>query len=1458
MADRTGSGSGRAGHGGNGGTGDGTGEGATEGSGPGEGGRREGGAGSRKGNASARSMATGAGNQTAYGDEGAQPAAMPEQLRLVGIGASAGGLEALRDLIENLPASSQYSYVIAQHLSPSHISMLANLLAPKTDLKVQNLSAREVPRPGTIYVTTPNHDVVFEHGMLRLKNPPHAIGPKPSVNHLFLSMAEELGDRAIGIVLSGTGSDGAIGMRAIKAAGGITIVQEPDSAKYDGMPQASIHTGSIDLILGAGEIGAALERLASQPFDLASAALEEVSPESDYGQVINIVRLSTGFRLGDYKVSTVRRRIARRMSILGIDAIADYITELRNDRREAQALVRDTFISVTSFFRDESAFLALREAIVDLVADRPDEGVIRCWVPACATGEEAYSIAMLFEEALLEAQKSQLEYIIFASDMDDDALEVARRGIYSSDEAGAIPPQLRQRYTQQSGNFVSINKALRNRLIFARQNAIEDPPFARLDLISCRNLLIYLNQPVQLRLMQIFHFALRPHGILFLGKAENAEHHRDMFAVTDTRAKLYTRCEGPGNYAMPAAAAGTGGRGSARRDSKDETTSTDLLTLRTLERLAHTYAPPSLVVNEADKVLHFHGDLAPFLSFPKGPVEWDLFDLLKEGPRAELRALVYRCRRNEPMAEGSTWEAEINGRRCMVTLIVARLDPQRSEQILVSFRTVPIDDSGSGADATIRSSDNDLIIGELEKELARTRTHLNVVVEELETSNEELQSLNEELQSANEELQSANEELQTSNEELQSTNEELLTVNEEIQVKSTELEALASDLSNVKESISFPLFVVDRALRLTCFNRVCEAIVDKRMVELGKSLHEIGWQLEVPRLFEHINRAISVGTAWSDMVAAPDGRVYNVHIMPYRAARQAIDGALMLFEDITELHRARQAVDRHLRDVQLLGEATAHGVIAINEDDGTVRIANPSAEGLFGYGEGEMVGLPVEVLVPEPLRDGHVALRQGLALANETVHLMGVRREILGRNRQGEVFPIDVQLRRSRATGATDIVASVFDLRPRIAHEQQLRDAKEAAEAANEAKGNFLAAMSHEIRTPMNVVFGMLELLGRTALDQQQRALLDKAEIATRSLRQVIDDILDFSKVAADKVVLEQVAFDGHDLIGSVAEQLRLTAFDRGIDLALAIDPGIPACVIGDPLRLRQILLNLGSNAVKFTEKGSIAIAARLLERTRHHVRIEFSVTDTGIGIAPEALQTIFEGFTQAESSTTRRYGGTGLGLAISRRLVELMGGQLRVDSVVGEGSRFHFAIDLAIDNHAAGSAPLLPGAPRGGDALVLPAGDGANGGAGQVHGPFPIPGSSPRLVGTRVLLVEDFALNQTLMVALLEAEGAQVTVAENGAAAVELARRDPGAIDVVLMDVQMPVMDGYDAAHELRGHAPTAHLPILALTANAMPNARDKCLAAGMNDYIAKPIMLDELVAKIDRLIGVTRAAPA
>lgn len=874
-------------------------------------------------------------------------------VRLVGIGASAGGLEALRVLLEALPDSDQLSYVIAQHVSPTHVSMLRNLLSPMTGLRVQDLTDGQSPEAGVVYITPPNKDVVLNKGVLSLTEPKAAIGPKPSVNHFFHSLAEGLGEQAIGIILSGTGGDGATGMRAIKAAGGFTIAQEPETAKYDGMPKAAIHTGAVDLILAPTDIGPALARLMVLPRDL-PAALRAEEETDEYAQISNLVRLGAAFKLNDYKPATIKRRIARRMNLVGVTSLKDYIKYLKANREESQLLMRDTFISVTSFFRDPDAFNALESAIAEVVRRRSDGEVIRCWVPGCASGEEVYSIAMLLEECIGRLSKSGVQYMVFASDLDEEALEIARAALYPISDLGEMPKAMRDQYLELVGDHCRVVKRIRNRIVFTRQNVIEDPPFGRLDLISCRNLLIYLVPPVQKRVMEVFHYALNPGGYLFLGRSESVDQHDSLFLPENARMRVYRRAEGVAQYALPMPQdMGRGRTGSRRSGEGNMMARTDFVSMRAQEVLVERYAPPSVVINGEDNVVYFQGDLKAYFNFPKGGANLYLFDLVDPAMRAELRALVFRCRRDMSEVQGSLCAAGEDNTHHLVRPTICPLNVEQKALLLVSFPAASLD-AGAPVEARLAEDGRDnLIISELEQELANTRAHLNVVVEELETSNEELQSLNEELQSTNEELQSTNEELQTSNEELQSTNEELLTVNEELQVKSVELEVLANDLVNVKESLTYPLLVVDAKLRVTQVNGACGVVVAVDAPLEGSSLNSVQWLLPVPGLAGSVRAVIQSGNSHRDTLIADSGMVFELNIMPYRCGKNDITGAVILFRDITAEYSARAELKRTHERFELAVQGSTDGLWDWDPVSGELFLA-PRFKEILGYRDEEM------------------------------------------------------------------------------------------------------------------------------------------------------------------------------------------------------------------------------------------------------------------------------------------------------------------------------------------------------------------------------------------------------------------------------------------------------------------------------------------------------------------------
>lgn len=1613
--------------------------------------------------------------------ESTQRDGAPTNLRLVGIGASAGGLEALRELMESLPDSDSLCYVIAQHVSPTHVSMLMNLLAPMTSLRVLDLTDKTIPEIGAVYITPPNKDVILKDGLLRLFEPQAAIGPKPSVNHFFLSLAEELGEQSIGIILSGTGTDGASGIRTIKGAGGITIAQEPDTAKYDGMPKAAIHTGSVDLVLSPAKIGSVLERLISLPRQT-PLSIDEVTEGDEYTQITNLVRTHAAFRLNDYKSATVKRRIARRMGLVGVATLAQYIDYMRANREEAQLLIRDTFISVTSFFRDPDAFDALERVIGEIVQKHEGGEVIRCWVPGCASGEEVYTIAMLFEEALHNLGRASPQYMIFASDLDDGAVERARAALYPVSELENVPKPLRDRYMEVVGDYRRIIKSIRSRIVFARQNVIEDPPFSRLDLISCRNLLIYLNPPVQKRVFDVFHYSLNSGGHLFLGKSESVDAHNSLFKAVEGRLRIYQRQEGGTHYALPMTQGMPRNQVGKHEDDRNTSTTTDLVSMRTLEQLTERYAPPSLVINAEDCIVHIQGDLKPFLNFPRGRVEMYLFDLIDETLRPELRAVVYHCRRDLQRVQGSARSLEINGHLQSVIPVVSPLEAGQKAMLLISFLATRLEADIPSATNIVSDDRDNLIISELEQELANTRTHLNVVVEELETSNEELQSLNEELQSTNEELQSTNEELQTSNEELQSTNEELLTVNDELQCKSAELEITASDLTNVKESLTLPLMVVDAQFRIAQSNAACDAIVAMRGPLERSSLNTVAWRVEAPGLVEHVRQVIGDGQPYQDVVNGAADTVYALTIMPYRSERGEILGAVLVFEDITARHRVEKALqesehrfrlmvssirdysvifldgngniaswnegaqhlkgysadeilgkpmsvfytpediaagkpqalldaartdrsvedeglrlgkdgirffadviltaiydeaggligfskvtrditDRRKAEVALVAsEARTRNIInvvpagvLVLDKDGRVLEANDRALDIFGYKPYELTGRHVETLMPERYRTAHMNFRQQY-VESPTVRAMGSGRDLYGLRQDGREFPLEIALAPLITDDTLQVVVAIADITERKAAEEllqtsknrleaaasagivgvwdwdiinnrlvwdkvmyglygireedwggayeawasaihpedrviteneiqaalrgereyapefrivwpdgsirhikaashttfdvegnplqmigvnyditeqknvqtilaqqvkertrELEQAKEAAETANIAKSAFLANMSHEIRTPLHGVAGMAQLIRREPLTPRQSERLDKLEHASRHLTSVINAVLDLSKIEAGKFNLTNEPIDVEAVITNAKNCLAVNIERKGIDVVTKIEP-LPEGLTGDRTCIQQALLNYLSNAVKFTDSGTITLRVSLLEKSSNNAKLCFEVSDTGIGITPKDLGRLFSIFEQADNSSTRKFGGTGLGLAITKKLAELMGGEAGAKSKLGKGSTFWFTVRLEIKQAAEAHFAEIP--------------KNAESALRQRHS------------GARVLLAEDEPLNCEIAQSFLQEVGLIVDIAEDGIAAHRLASE--GNYSLILMDMQMPRLGGLEATQMIRLLPQHDQIPIVAMTANAFDEDMRRCMDAGMNDYIPKPVSPEQLYSVV------------
>jgi len=748
---------------------------------------------------------------------------------IVGIGASAGGLEALSDLIRALPDDLGVPYIVVQHLSPTYRSMMVPLLARETGMLVKDVEDGEIPLPNVIYVTPANWNVILKDGVMRLLVPGKTVLPKPSATVLFTSMAEDKGEDAIGVVLSGTGSDGSAGISAIKAVGGFTFAQDPEAAKYSGMPQAAISTGCVEWVLTCKGIAEEIAAIARAHGLIDRTPKQENSPATMKG-LLQMVYKQSKIDFSGYKEATLSRRVERRMAANRLNNLAAYFDYCSKNPDELNKLSKDILISVTAFFRDRNSFEGLRKILEEIVADKQPGDEIRIWVPACATGEEAYSIGILLED-ILGGKVGDYRIQIFATDIDMEAMGVARKGIYTETSLAEVGKETIARYFSKKADIYEIARPIRDMVVFARQDLVLDPPFLRLDLISCRNLLIYFQPLLQTRVLSIFHFALRPSAYLFLGKSESIVHQEHLFSPVSKEARIFKRVASK-DQMIPIPL-----YSSANQDAREKPQITIAERSqrkpesRLQKALSEIYAPPSVLINKDMDVIEVHGDMQSYLHFPSGKLEMNLAQLLRREWRTEVQTLVHHAELKHTSAVGRI--RPIKNRAGHSIQIEVHPVPSRDDQKLFLVSFIALATQAGEIHAPEQQPVNN---SELEDELIATREHLQTVIEELETSNEELQALNEEMQAANEELQSSNEELEASNEELQSTNEELTTVNQELIVKGGELGLLNTELENLQNSTGFALVLLDQELRLQRYNKEAASLFSFSVHTIGKQV----------------------------------------------------------------------------------------------------------------------------------------------------------------------------------------------------------------------------------------------------------------------------------------------------------------------------------------------------------------------------------------------------------------------------------------------------------------------------------------------------------------------------------------------------------------------------------------------------------------------------------------------
>ncbi|WP_290978521.1 chemotaxis protein CheB [Hyphomicrobium sp.] len=874
---------------------------------------------------------------------GAHPAPCP----VVGVGASAGGLEAFQNLLAAVPADSGYAYVLVQHLDPNHESMLAELLSRRTEMQVRQVSDGMPIEPNNVYLIPPNASLIVEKAELRLSDFSEPRGFRRPIDVFFRSLAIDQGPNAACVVLSGTGGDGSEGLRAVKEAGGLTIVQEPETAKYDGMPKNAVATGLVDKVLRVDEMPAAIRDY----FDRGQESLKLPDIDDFLSQVCEEVRSRLGHDFSQYKSSTMLRRVQRRMQVVGASNGADYIALLKEGSEEPELLFRDLLINVTCFFRDAEAFDFLRrEVIPGILKGKGASDTVRIWTPGCSSGEEAYSLAILIAE-VLSREKEHPHVQIFATDIDEPMLQKARAARYPHSAVREVPIELLDRYFYSNEDDYVLSQPIRDMVRVSNHNLIKDPPFSRCDLIVCRNLLIYLNSNLQQRLIPVFHYALKKDGWLFLGSAENIATRNDLFETVELSAKIYRR------------------RGSSRqsvtmplqvhphttrpvRPELNQVEQSEEIARRVLER----YAPAHVVVDSGNSVTYVSSRTGKYLEFAPGAPSNRIVDLTRRGLRSAVRSVLDTARRTGQRTVKHDVRMDGDEEAVLVDVCAERLS---NGHLLLVFRDAPggARELDGDLEANADGYSDDQRIKELEDELGETKTKLRTTVEELETSNEELKSSNEEMMSMNEELQS--------------TNEELATVNEELKNKVDQLGNANSDLQNFIESTQIPTIFLDKKLRIRSFTPAVRRLFRFQEQDKGRLFSDVVSRADLKQLESLTRRVLDSGQVVEEELAVDEGtEQFVLRALPYRNVSQTIDGVILVFNDVTKIRQAQfelakniEIARRSSHEIETLYQTATVGMALVDRNRRFLKINQLFAD-LNGATIEDHLGRSLDVMTP--------------------------------------------------------------------------------------------------------------------------------------------------------------------------------------------------------------------------------------------------------------------------------------------------------------------------------------------------------------------------------------------------------------------------------------------------------------------------------------------------------------
>ncbi len=1297
---------------------------------------------------------------------------------IVGVGASAGGLEALERLFEFMPDDTGMAFVVVQHLSPDFRSLMGEVLGRWTKMPV--LTAQDGTRvaANTIYLMPPRAEMIISDGKLLLKARDRSGELRLPIDQFLRSLARDAGPRSVAIVLSGTGSDGSRGIRDIHDAGGRVLVQSPETAKFDGMPNSALETSVADETLAPEEMPAALMRMVHHP-----RATDTSEDETGGMQpVFRLLRERSGIDFSYYKPTTVARRTEHRMQLCRAHDLESYIRRLQEDEDELDALYRDLLIGVTSFFRDPEAFASLEHDVLPkLLAPLNPGDEFRAWVAGCATGQEAYSLAMLLHEQI-QASGKRIHAKVFATDVHERSLEIAAAGCYGDDAVASIPQSRLDRFfTRVDGGF-RVKSDLRNMVVFAVHNIIKDAPFTRMNLIACRNLLIYLVPTAQSKALSLFHFGLKTGAVLFLGPSENSGELKDEFELIQDRWKIFRKRRDAKFLPSLRLPLSTGRSAHWNLDSSKRDPGLPDLFSQILDEAL----PPSVLLSTDYMVLHTFGDVGKLLRVPKGAASLNIMEMLQGELRLAVGAALHRASRDKSPVTLSRVSFPVEDETMIFDVTVTPLPPTRrtGPHMLVRFeQTARHDGSETRSDLGIEEAARDHI-SSLEAELRFAKENLQATIEELETSNEELQATNEELLASNEELQSTNE-------ELHSVNEELYTVNFEYQRKIEELTQLTHDMDNLLDSTDIHTIFLDENLRIRRFTPKMAAVFHIIDADLGRPIHGFMHSIQCADLTAKLAKVVDERRQYEEEVQNSEGETFLMRILPYRGDPDQ-SGVVMTLIDVTNLKAAESRFQSAL-------EVSPNGILMVSSQGGITQV-NSEVEQIFGYSRSELVGMPLETLIATEMRDQHRSQREEYFQDPYVIRRMGDLPYVWGLHRDGRRIPLDVHVRPIATPHGKQAIASVVD----VSRHQQL---EESLREQVTRRDRFLATLSHELRNPMGAILTAASVLNAPGAETPELdAACDVIRRQASRMSRLLDDLLDVARVTQGKITLRMELVDLVEACRNSVEAVR-PMIEAHRHQCQTRYPEQPVWVRADRIRLVQVIENLLTNAIKYTDDtGLIEVVV-----SRRGSRAIVSVRDNGRGMPPELIETIFDMFVQSDETLDRSDGGMGVGLTLVRSLLQMQDGTIEARSA-GPGQGSEFVVELPLAEPPTARSTQLASA-RTGDSTV----------------------------STRLILVEDDDDARDMLASLLRRYGQQVlATASDGLEGFDkIMQLRP---EVAILDIGLPKLDGYALGRKLREQLGD-QIYLIAVTGYGRNEDRETVIESGFDQHLVKPVEIKQLV---------------